>query len=63
MRPKVPEAMKALVLAVLFGIGKGVGDGEEEEEDGGGGARMTTTAARAVLGAGFGMAGSSGWTL
>ncbi len=36
MSPKVLEAMKGLVLAVLSGIGKGGGVGEEEEKDGGG---------------------------
>jgi hypothetical protein len=36
MSPKVLEAMKGLVSAVLSGIGEGMGVGEEEEEDGGG---------------------------
>jgi hypothetical protein len=35
MSPKILEVMKVLVLAVLSGIGEGVGVREEEEEDGG----------------------------
>ncbi len=63
MSPKVLEAMKGLVSAVLSGIGKGVGVGEEEERDGGErGATTMTMAAGAVPGVGSGMAGSSSQT-